>query len=561
MKKRKSFTIEYPELFSEWDWDINNMHGINPYELTSGSNKVVAWKCKNGHSFSYSIYKRTIGRNCPYCAGRKLLKGQNDLLTRFPLIAAEWDYKKNDIVSPSDVTFNSRKVVSWKCQSCGHEWHSSVHSRTQDGSGCPKCATKKRGINRRLNSAKNNPLISNTTLMAEWDFEENEKHALYPEHFSQSSGIKVFWKCNNGHKWSAVVRDRVAGRGCPYCANKKVLAGYNDLATTHPELAKEWHPTLNGKLTPRDITAGSGKKIFWLCQSGHTFKATPLHRSGSNPTGCPICQNGRQTSFAEQAVYYYVKKLYPDAINRAVGIIDDKLELDIYIPSIRYAIEYDGMAWHKKEKLPIEQRKYQLCQQNGIKLIRLRENGIELCLDNADRSFGRKNLYLSKNLEPTIKQLLDFLSFQGHCSISVDIERDRYEIQQYLSNIKGSLAERFPDIASEWDYGANGGLTPYMFKPHSNQKIHWICSKCGRKYVATINSRTAGTGCSICGIKKNALARSLPVQMLDASTGQVLKNFESLSEASREMNISNSNISMVCKGVRSTAGGYKWRYK
>ena len=50
------------------------------------------------------------------------------------------------------------------------------------------------------------------------------------------------------------------GNGCPYCANRKVLVGFNDLATVQPLVAKEWHESLNGALTPEMVTAGSHKK-------------------------------------------------------------------------------------------------------------------------------------------------------------------------------------------------------------------------------------------------------------------------------------------------------------
>ncbi|HAW58918.1 MAG TPA: hypothetical protein DCX03_07895, partial [Bacteroidales bacterium] len=51
---------------------------------------------------------------------------------------------------------------------------------------------------------------------------------------------------------------------CPICSGRKVVVGQNDLITTHPELAKEWHPTNNGSLTPKDVSSRSNKKVWWL---------------------------------------------------------------------------------------------------------------------------------------------------------------------------------------------------------------------------------------------------------------------------------------------------------
>ena len=53
----------------------------------------------------------------------------------------------------------------------------------------------------------------------------------------------------------------------------KSPAGFNDLSTMEPEIAAQWHPTLNGSLTPQMVTAGSHKKVWWLCAEGHVWKA------------------------------------------------------------------------------------------------------------------------------------------------------------------------------------------------------------------------------------------------------------------------------------------------
>lgn len=51
-----------------------------------------------------------------------------------------------------------------------------------------------------------------------------------------------------------------------------MLKGFNDLATSHPHLVKQWHPTKNGALTPEGIVAGSGKDIWWQCEKGHEWR-------------------------------------------------------------------------------------------------------------------------------------------------------------------------------------------------------------------------------------------------------------------------------------------------
>ena len=81
----------------------------------------------------------------------------------------------------------------------------------------------------------------------------------------------------------------MVGSSCPYCAGRKVLPGFNDLATLVPEVARQWHPVLNGTLTPQMVTAGSHRKAWWECEQGHVWQSAIYSRTGSQKCGCPIC--------------------------------------------------------------------------------------------------------------------------------------------------------------------------------------------------------------------------------------------------------------------------------
>ncbi len=124
-------------------------------------------------------------------------------------------------------------------------------------------------------------------LIAEWDLERNRSEKI--EDISYASHKKVWWMCQKGHIWQSTVKDRMLrGRGCPYCANKKALSGFNDLKTVNPRVAKEWHPAKNGELQPSDVTAGSDRKIWWQCALGHEWQATVENRS-LRGQACPYC--------------------------------------------------------------------------------------------------------------------------------------------------------------------------------------------------------------------------------------------------------------------------------
>ena len=84
-------------------------------------------------------------------------------------------------------------------------------------------------------------IIDNACLMTEWDWEENEKNNLDPRKLSLGSGKKAHWICSKGHKWTTSIYHRAIRKtNCPYCANKQVLIGYNDLQSQHPDLMAEW---------------------------------------------------------------------------------------------------------------------------------------------------------------------------------------------------------------------------------------------------------------------------------------------------------------------------------
>jgi rubrerythrin len=400
-------------------------------------------------------------------------------------------------------------------------------------------------------------------LMSEWDYDSNI--GLDPNKLTKGSNKRANWKCNKcGHRWNTKIGNRTyLQRGCPCCCNHIIVPGINDLKTKHPDLAKEWDLTKNGDLTPEMVPCGTNKKVWWKCPIGHEYKASILHRA--HGTNCPICNSGRQTSFAEQTVFYYVKKLYPDAISRYKADFLGRMELDIYIPSIRYAIEYDGEAWHKKEKIKREQNKYLSCEKQNIKLIRLRERMADLGSDIADYQYGTNRLYEHKNLEIIVRKLLSHIYFGNPVNVDINIKRDEFVIRgEYLTKPSKNLENSFPEIAKEWHPTKNGNLTPDMFTPGSDHhKFWWKCQICGYEYKSNIGHRTNkknATSCPKCGIEKSTQAKRISVNMIDQKTKSILKTFISISDASRQMKINSSNICMVCKGQRPNAGGYIWEY-
>ena len=244
-----------PELAAQAD-------GWDPSTVVAFSNKKVKWKCPSGHTWDAQISSRSGGSGCPICSGNKVMAGFNDLATKNPELAAQadgWD--------PTSLSAFSNMRVQWRCQ-LAHKWKATVGDRSS-GKGCPVCSGHK------VLAGFNDLATKNPELAAQadgWD----------PTTVTSQTHKSVNWKCGLGHKWKATVKNRFKSDGCPICSNKKLLVGFNDLATTNPELASDadgWDPTT--------IFANNNRSFHWKCNLGHKWKATANNRSGGR--GCPSC--------------------------------------------------------------------------------------------------------------------------------------------------------------------------------------------------------------------------------------------------------------------------------
>ena len=404
-----------PDLAAEWNEEKNGE--LTAEDVTVSAGKMVWWKCKEGHEWKARIYSRNYGRGCPYCAGQRVIVGQNDILSQNPSIAEEWDYERNNGLRPEDVCISSNKPVYWKCI-YGHSWFVSPNSRG-DG-GCPKCSAelrtsfpeqaiwhycnvifedvlsrahldngmevdifikgkniaieydgvyyhsseasaerearknaycKQNGIelyhirevygnkadtqNYLYRDLKNrqglndvitrlmtklgvfdadidvnrdrmtifqqykSPMkklgdIPNEDILDEWDYEKNGQ--MSPQMFSKASHAKFWWRCSEGHSYQAAMQKRTDSEcptGCPYCAGKKVLAGYNDLASQRKDIAEQWDYDKN-ETTPDMFTVSSGVSVWWKCSLGHSWQTRIVKRSAGQ--GCPYCSGQKVLS-------------------------------------------------------------------------------------------------------------------------------------------------------------------------------------------------------------------------------------------------------------------------
>jgi hypothetical protein len=251
-KSKLPLSKTHPKLAREafgWDPTINY----------SNSAKVMKWKCENGHKWRQAIRNRSGRGKTNYVSKCKQC---NSLALKFPTVAKEadgWDATK--------ISAKNNKILSWKC-SKGHKYKSVVSNRAI-GVGCPVCSGRK-------------VLIGFNDLATTYPMIAEEADGWDPKKYTAGNNKKFDWVCNKGHKWNAAISSRTAGNNCPTCGFAKVLKGFNDLSTTHPDVAAQadgWDPTL--------YRANSHKNLPWKCEKGHKWKTEIGNRSRG--TGCPSC--------------------------------------------------------------------------------------------------------------------------------------------------------------------------------------------------------------------------------------------------------------------------------
>ena len=257
---------------------------VTPDNVTSWSSIKVWWKCPKGHIWKAMIANRSKGVGCPYCAGKKVGK-DNCLLTVNPELSKAWHPVKNGTLTPNDVTRGSDKKIWWICKK-GHEWQAAICRRVI-GKGCPFCCGQRVSKDNCLSTVK-------PELSKQWHPIKNG--TLTPNDVTRGSHIKVWWVCEKGHEWEAVIKERSRGYNCPFCCNQRVCED-NCLSMVNPELSKQWHPIKNGTLTPYNVTHGSEKRIWWICKNGHEWIAQVCNRS--NGKGCPFCNKQRSLTLIQ----------------------------------------------------------------------------------------------------------------------------------------------------------------------------------------------------------------------------------------------------------------------
>lgn len=368
-------------LAKEWHPDKNVCSIL---ELSDSSSKKVWWRCSNDgrHEWETRFFARNQnGQDCPFCVGKRVLL-EDSVAGKFDKLLEEWDYDKNKNLDPKELACKSGKKVWWKCKK-GHGWEAIIRHRTSGGrngkgTGCPYCS------NHRIS---NNNSLGNLfpDLIKEWHSKNKETV------FSIVAGShkKVWWKCNKAedHEWIASPSERtVMKSGCPCCVGRKVVLS-NCLATTHPQIVKEWHPIKNS-FAPTTVTHASNKKAWFVCLNDKTHQWNCKIYSRTRGDQCPFCSSSK----GEKIVRNWLtdngfKFIEQYRINECRNIRPLPFDFAVNIEGNIYLIEYQGIHHYEPRKyfgglsyfqkiLTHDKIKLEYCQNNNIPLLLLscREN-------------------------------------------------------------------------------------------------------------------------------------------------------------------------------------------
>lgn len=267
-----------PSLTLEWDQDANGQ--LTPYMVSRASNKKVGWICPEGHHYSAYIANRTLqGSGCPECAARAFLPGRDDFATVHPELAALWDYTANGNLTPGGTSAKSQTVkVHLRCHK-GHPFARTPADLDRFDGRCQTCVG-------RILIPGVNDLATVRPDIASWWHPTKNGH-LTPDMVKPGSELVVWWQCDDGHAFPAMVAYRCnqKKRTCPVDTGHLLLSGVNDIASKEPDLVKDWDHTLNG-MDPIQTVRGNNE-WWWTCRFGHTKHATVVHRHNSG--GCSDC--------------------------------------------------------------------------------------------------------------------------------------------------------------------------------------------------------------------------------------------------------------------------------
>lgn len=416
-KEDTSLKNRRPDIFVQINHELTAEHcpEVDLETISYGSNKKLWWNCNKDsqHVWDSAIKSRTAqGSGCLYCAGHRVMTGNNDLEFLNPEVASQWHPTKNGDLLPSQFSVASTKKVWWLCaDDSRHEWETTIKTRNR-GRGCPVC------INYKIVKGINDFATYHPELVSEWVDELN--YPLTPYNVAPSANKTVWWKCakDDRHIYQASINEKDNHKtGCSVCAGRTIIQGVNDAATRFPELIKQWHPTLNGELKFSEVAPTSHKSAWWICKidPAHEWE-TKISSRTVQGSSCPECsfwktEHEFREIFKEKTGLKFVSGSVPVKWN-----IRNSTQIDILNEEQKLCIEYDGLWSHgglwfsprsEEESLDRDVRKTKALLSAGYTVIRIRADGL-LTVPVSDKRFFQTSFKEMEDKNPIVERCIEF---------------------------------------------------------------------------------------------------------------------------------------------------------
>lgn len=333
------------------------------------------------------------------------------------------------------------------------------------------------------------------SLLPEWS-KKNKKEL---REYSAGSHHIAWWQCRNGHEWQARIYDRYRGAGCPYCAGKRPFVGETDLKTINPELAAEWHPTLNGSLRPEDVTSGSQKRVWWKCQYGHEWQASVKSRNAGN--GCPYC-SGRLPIVGETDL----KTINPKLAEEWHTVLNGDLRPEDVTAGSQKSVWWKCQYGHEWRATVARRSAGKGCPVCNHMLPGKHDHNLAVDFPDVAAMWDYdKNENMPSDYLPHSNKYAWFICIKGHswyATINSMTRLDRGTGCPYCAGKRvlpgeTDLASRYPDIAKEWDFQSNK-LLPSEVSPASGEYAWWLCPNGHRYHMRIANRIYNARRCPIC---------------------------------------------------------------
>ena len=282
----------HPELTSYWS--SKNTQKIDEITLSEAKNKKYIWLCDCCNlefneklsivldKFS-NINNRELKKICPYC-NKKIPKPEESLGYKKPFLKSEWLENINGDIY--NVFSNSNDIIEWICRKCHRNFKAKISNRAEDDKCCPYCS------NRILIKGINDLATTHPHLIKEWsNLNDRQLSCL-----TNKSSYKAWWKCSVcSNTYQQVVSSKLISKtSCPYCRKTKVLKGFNDLATTHPWLIKEWSTLNDRDRDSSSIMCNSNYRAWWKCaECSKEYRQSVKKKILMNKSCCPYCRNNK----------------------------------------------------------------------------------------------------------------------------------------------------------------------------------------------------------------------------------------------------------------------------